>query len=82
MIGIGDPPLVLFMQRDREPGVYLSSLYSFYPKKLYKIVPEDMPDFARNVTANLGKSANACAIFFDKLATQVYTKDKWKYLYK
>lgn len=74
IVTVTDPPLIVFVERAEPTTVYLYCMCSLYravdsPKE---VTPNMSPDFQK-------QTAKA---FLDRLATQVYADDKWKYLYK
>lgn len=74
IVTVTGTPLVIFVERAEPVSVYLDYMFSLYravdnPKA---VTPQSKPDFKEKKAKD----------FFDKLATQVYADDKWKYLYK
>lgn len=74
VIAITTPPLAMFVERGEVITVHLNWMEDLY-KRL------DKPELVTAVFMPDDKEKMA-KTFFDKLATQVYAEEKWKYLYK
>lgn len=72
------PPSAIFVDRNEPINVYL-----FFMWNLYNVVGDRKAVSPLTVNkANQSKLKANQGNFFDKLATQLYTDEKWKYLYK
>lgn len=70
---ITTPPISIFVERGEVITIYLKWMDNLYRRS-------DKPGLATDKFDSYDKTKMANA-FFDKLSTQVYAKEKWKYLY-
>lgn len=71
---IDDLPRIVFLERGDIVTVYLSWMDGL------ERCPSSLLEEKNSIIANFYKSNIMTKIFFDKLSTQVYAKEKWKWL--
>lgn len=74
IVTITTPPLVLFIEKGEVVTGYLHIM-----DYLYKRIDEPEKVALR---FSIQKKEEICDSFFDRLSTQIYSSQKWKYLYK
>jgi len=72
IVAITRPPIVIFVERGEVVTVYLNCMKHLYRRvdKPEEVIVQFKPNAAKIIAED----------FFDKLATQVYAKKKWKWL--
>lgn len=80
IIAVSDPPTVLYVDHREPVTVYLNWLGKFYGKKLYRLSTEDL--LAGNIKRHSRPDDLMAKILLERFATQIYVREKWKYLYK
>lgn len=85
IIAITQPPSAWFIDKSVTINVYVAWLGDFYTKKLYKLTNEDYMYMAQHGSFDkmpMMRRIKGKEQLLDKLSTQIYAGQKWKYIYK